>query len=61
MGEGGEEVLGAIGLVCPMACKISALLAGGIITYSGATRNKTQELVHQKKGKKQGKKRTSPY
>jgi hypothetical protein len=34
---GGEEDFGAMGLVCPIACRISALLAGGIITYKGAT------------------------
>ena len=34
--RGGELVFGAMGLVCPMAWRISALLAGGIITYKGA-------------------------
>ncbi len=31
----GEVALGAMGRDWPMACNISALLAGGIITYNG--------------------------
>ena len=41
-----EVVFGAMGLVCPMACRISALLAGGIITYRGAEGGKTTATNH---------------
>ena len=36
MAYSSEATFGAMGLDWPMACRISALLEGGIITYSGA-------------------------